>query len=96
MYSHCQGQVIRLYIFVVRRGWRAMSPRGATPRVLRLSDVVVVHGFSGCVTVMQEEYGHSPKHSHPALSAFGDLLPDGLHADVSRQLAFPSGGVDSG
>lgn len=89
MYSHCQGsalwQVIRLYIFLVA-GWRVVTPL----------NIVVVHRFSRRVTVMQEEYRHSPKHSHSALSAFRDLLPDSLHADVSRQLAFTSRGVDSG
>lgn len=72
------------------------SVDGREPCTLRPLNVVVVHGFSRCVAVMQEEYGHSPKHSHAALSPFGDLLPDGLHADVSRQLAFTSRGVDSG
>lgn len=98
MYSHCRGsspltgdKALRL---CSSGGPRApVAARGESGGLL---DVVVVHGFPGCVTVMQEEYGHSAKHSHSALSALRDLFPDGLHADVSRQLAFPSRGVDSG
>lgn len=59
-------------------------------------DVVIIHRFSWCITVMEEEDHHSLKHSSFALSALWDLLPNGLHADVGWQLAFTPRGVDGG
>lgn len=64
--------------------------------VLWCLDVVIIHRFSWCVTVMEEENHHSLKHSSFALSALWDLFPDGLHTDVSWQLAFTPWGVDGG
>ena len=46
--------------------------------------------------MMEEEHHHPLEHPAPALPPLRDLLPDRLHADVRRELAFASWGVYGG
>lgn len=59
-------------------------------------DVVIIHRFSWCVTVMKEKNHNSLKYASFALSALWDLFPNSLHADVSWQLTFTPWGIDGG
>lgn len=70
-------------------------PAVSLPRQKAL-DVVIVHRFTLYVTVVDEDHDHALEDAVPRLAPLRDLLANGLHADVSRELALPPRGVDGG
>lgn len=68
-------------------------PAVSLPRQKAL-DVVIVHRFTLYVTVVDEDHDHALEDAVPRLAPLRDLLANGLHADVSRELALPPRGVD--
>lgn len=59
-------------------------------------DVVVIHRFPPNVAVVDEDNHHTLENTPTCLPSLRDLLTDGLHADVSRELSLTPWRIDSG
>ena len=59
-------------------------------------DVVVIDGLAAGVAVVDEDHHQTLEDAAPCLPTLRDLLADGLHADVGRQLAFTPRRIDGG